>query len=194
MSWRRPVPLFSATIGLLVFSVSLNALQTRRILALVSTNAVTPTTIGRTAGPLVGFSLSGVPREVTLRSDRPTLVYYFDPACTYCQRNWPNLEALAAAAPGRYRVIATSAKRDLRRYLTGRQLSLDVVEGLSVATWTSFGFSGTPHTIVVSPEGMVTHDWRGAFTPRVQRQLEDLFGVDLPGMAPPSVEAPTPEQ
>lgn len=190
MSLPRPASLLSITIALLVLSVGVNALQSRRILALVASSAITPTTIGQTAPPIVGFSLAGSPREVALRGNLPTLVYYFDPGCTYCEQNWPNLQALAAAAEGRYRMLAVSAKRDLRQYLDDRQLNLDVVEGLSAAARAGFGFAGTPHTIVVSPDGMITHDWRGAFTPRGQRQLEDLFGVELPGITPPPADAP----
>src|SRR5271157_1080084 len=49
--------------------------------------------------PLKGTTPLGVPvvHDFT-RSDSPTLVLGFYPACPFCQENWPNWKAIAAKA------------------------------------------------------------------------------------------------
>jgi peroxiredoxin len=140
--------------------------------------------VGLSAADLSGFSLEGVPRTVDLPTPLPVVVYFFSPSCAWCERNWANVEALSRAASHRYRVVAVSTERSLKAYVTERRLTVDVLEGLDERVRRSFGFTLTPHTIVVSPEGLITHDWRGAFTPRVERQVEELFDILLPGVAP----------
>jgi len=40
----------------------------------------------------------------------------------------------------------------------------------------------TPQTIVVSPEGQVVENWTGAYTEEQQKQVEQYFGITLPGL------------
>lgn len=40
---------------------------------------------------------------------------------------------------------------------------------------------GTPRTIVVSRDGAVVRDWVGAYTNATLQEVEQFFGVDLPG-------------
>jgi len=181
VKWSKPVSVLGATLLLLLLSTGVNVLQAQRIHSLVSANPSVSSVVGRTVKSLTGLSLDGSPVDISLRADRPTVVYFFSSKCKFCDMNWTNIQALASAAMGRFRVVAVSTERGLRGYLAARHVTVEVLEGISDNTRESFGFSGTPHTVVVSFEGLVTHEWRGAYTPRMQRQIEDLFDVALPG-------------
>lgn len=185
MSRPRPQVFLLTVLVLFALSAGVNILQAQRIHSLLDFQSTPPSTIGKRITAITGFSSSGESRQLDLRATVPTVVYYFSPTCGWCERNWPNVKALAAGADGRYRVLLLSSARDTRAYLNARELGqFDVIEGIDEGTRRAFGFAATPHTIVVSNGGLVTHDWRGAFTPRVERQLEELFAIDLPGLLP----------
>ena len=174
-------------VGLVALCVSagVNILQAQRIRSLMDTQSAPATVIGKKVTAVTGFWTSGGQRQLSLRDNVPTVVYYFSPTCGWCERNWANIQAVAAGAQGRYRIVLVSTSRDTRPYLEARSLErLEAIEGIDDATRRAFGFSATPHTIVVANDGLITHDWRGAFTPRTQRQIEELFGIDLPGLLP----------
>jgi len=40
----------------------------------------------------------------------------------------------------------------------------------------------TPQTLVVSPNGKLLKHWRGAFAGKIQAEIEQYFGVKLPGL------------
>jgi hypothetical protein len=40
--------------------------------------------------------------------------------------------------------------------------------------------SGTPETLLVSSEGVVVNDWRGAYGPDIVSSLQEVLGVKLP--------------
>ncbi len=188
--WSQSATFLSAMMVLVVLSAGLNVLQAQRIRALVSAESSTPSVIGQTAPAVSGYAVSGDPREVSLRADIPSVVYFFEPGCEWCDRNWRNIETLAASASGRFRVLAVSRVRGVRPYLEARHLTVDVVEGISENVRQSLGLYGAPATIAVSAEGLITHVWRGAFTPRSQRQIEELFGVVLPGLPQTAIDHP----
>jgi hypothetical protein len=184
----RPLNVLTITTVLLVASASVNVIQAQRIRSMVSASPFTSKLIGQTAPPLVGFSLAGMPWEQPLRGSLPTVVYYFSRTCKWCELNWPSVQALAAAAAGRYRVLAVSPDRDLANYVRAHEVRMDVMEGLTEQTRERYGFSGTPRTVVVSSGGLITHDWFGMFVQRNQRQIEDLFEVALPEITVPIIE------
>lgn len=180
--WSRSTLFVSCVMLLLLLSAGVNVLQARRIQAL--TYVEETSTIGQRIETLNGFSVTGVPLTIALRGSIPTVVYFFSPTCAWCERNWPNIEALRAGAKGRYRLLAVTASRGTADYMRSRRIQVDVLEGLGENIRKDLGFSATPRTLVVSTEGTVTHDWRGAFTPRIERQVLDLFGITLPGVLP----------
>jgi hypothetical protein len=195
---RRDKSLFPRTkvfitllLASLVASAGINVLQARRIHLLVDPGKPVASLVGKPASPLAGFSLSGTPIEL-VATGQTTVLYYFSPTCAWCERNWANIDALIAGSNGRYRVVGVATGRGLADFVARRRLPFDVIEGLSDNTRQHYGFSGTPHTVVVSAEGLITHEWRGAFTPRIERQVEDLFGVLLPGVASGSSAAGSP--
>lgn len=169
---------------LLTLSAGVNILQAQKIHTLLDAQAP-HVSVGRRVETITGFSLAGAPRQVTLRDGVARLVYYFSPTCGWCERNWLNVQALVSGAAGRYRLVLVSSSRAVDSYVRARHLDgIDVVEGIDEGTRQAFGFSGTPHTIMVSGDGLITHDWRGAYTPRTERQIEELFDVPLPGVVP----------
>jgi len=185
--WKSSVPY---ALVLLAVSAGVNVLQAQKIKSMRDSGKP-PSSIDRVAAPVAGFSMAGLPLELAPRGDVPTVLYYFSPTCSWCDRNWDNIGALVAAANGRYRVVAVSTTRGLREYADTRGLNLDVIEGISENTRQAFGFTSTPHTLVVSTEGVITHEWRGAFTPRIERQIEQLFGIELPGIRSAPAETPS---
>lgn len=192
MRWTRSGVVSGLTVVLLMLSVGVNVLQARRIKAMVDANASVASSIGDRVVPLEGFSLQGAPLLKPVARDVPTMLYYFSPTCAWCDRNWDNIKALDRGAQGRYRVILLTRARDVRQYLVERGLNLEVVEGVSESTVQAYKLNGTPQTLVASIEGIVTHEWRGAFTPRIERQIEELFGVSLPGIVVPVKPASAP--
>jgi hypothetical protein len=44
------------------------------------------------------------------------------------------------------------------------------------------GLASTPQTIVIGSDGKVLKNWVGAFTSRVQPEIEQFFEVRLPGL------------
>jgi hypothetical protein len=94
---------------------------------------------------------------------------------------------------GRYRFIAIAATADagieLSRLRT-EGLALEVLTGLDDQTIAAYGFRGTPHTVVVSPDGRVLSSWAGAYSGAALVPVEQFFAVKLPGIlpAPPKSE------
>lgn len=184
MARQLKFSLFAGTVCvLLTLSAGVNVLQARRIRSLLDATQASPV-LGTRAPVLTGYSVLGTQVEVRLDTGLPTFVYYFSPSCGWCERNWANIQALAFAGKDKFRVVAVTTERNLRDYLYQRQVTVDVIEGISENTRARFGFRPTPHTVVVSGDGVITRDWQGAFTPRIERQIEELFVVDLPGLSP----------
>jgi hypothetical protein len=189
-NWTRSSLVSVLTVVLLMLSVGVNVLQARRIKAMIDARASAASSIGHPIVPIKGYSLEGVPVLKSVAKDVPTVLYYFSPTCVWCNRNWDNIRALDRGAHGRYQVVLLTRARGVREYLKQYGLEIEVVEGISESVVEAYKLGGTPQTIVASIEGLVTHDWRGAFTPRIERQIEELFGISLPGMVLPVNPAP----
>jgi len=173
---------------LLVCSVGANVLQARKIFALVDPSVPRHSRVGKSVAPIQVQSPDGSRHVVRFNVGVPTVVYFFSPTCAWCERNWDNVRALAAASAGRYRVIAVAAESRLSAFVDTHALpQVDVFGGLTAEAQTALGLSSTPHTLVVSAQGLVSHDWIGAYQGTVLRELEDLLDISLPGLlTPPS--------
>jgi len=180
----RPSILVPVVMVLLVVSVGVNVLQAQKILTLVNRSASPVSLVSKQLSAIDGKSVSGQSVSVQLKGSLPTVVYHFSTTCSWCERNWTNLEALARAAGGRYRVIVVTTEAGVRSYAEARGLDVEVVEQLDSSAVQALNLGGTPRTIAVGADGVVTHDWSGAYAGRIARQVEDLFGVDLPGLQP----------
>jgi len=168
---------------LLLMSVGLNVVLSQELRA--SRSASGPSLEAGTLVPdIVGLSRDGAPVRISFDADVPTVLYYFKDDCGWCERNWPNVNALVTQTRGRYRVIgiaassATSANR--REHLA----LLPVVTGLDAETIAAYRFYGTPQTVVVAPGGRVLKSWTGAYQSRQADVIGEFFGVALPGLLP----------
>lgn len=171
--------------ALLVASVSVNALQAKKIFDLMEPSRPVRSHVGEVVQPIEVRDADGGDISVALDRGTPTLVYFFSPACAWCERNWANIQAIADAADGRYRVVAVTSEADLSAFSQKHPLkNVQVFGGLSQESHDKLGFTGTPHTLVVSAQGIVSHEWAGAFQGASVRQLEELFNVVLPGLSP----------
>jgi len=173
---------------LLVLSLTVNVQQALRIRGLLNQGAPEPL-VGMQAAPIEGWTPGGAPVTLAMGRGLPTVLYYFSPTCTWCEANWPAIDTLARQAEGRYRVIALTTARDLRPFADARNLHLDIVEGISPETMAQYRFSGTPHTVVVDVEGTIVQSWRGAYTGRVGRQVQEWFKMPLPEVIALPVDA-----
>lgn len=167
---------------LLLVSSAVNVLQAQRIQSLLRTTGVGASVIGQKASRIEGVTTDGTRATVSFDERRPTVLYYFSATCGWCERNWVNVQALQDAAAGRYRLVAVSSERGLGEYVRQHQLGVEVIEGISENVRAAYAFYGTPHTVVVDAGGVVTHEWRGAYGARIGRQVEELFGLVLPGV------------
>jgi hypothetical protein len=165
---------------LLVVSISLNVVQSHRLRA--AGRGVEVDLRTGTAVPLVdGTSVTGESRQIRYGAGTlPTIVYFFNPRCGWCERNWDSLATLERATRGRYRLIAvTTAKPDDYRAWAAK-LPVETMWRISEASRQAYRFSGTPHTLVVSPEGRVVTSWVGAYTGAAKTRVERFFRVSLP--------------
>lgn len=174
----------SVVMVVLVASVGVNVLQAQKIRALVSRPSVASPVIGKQVLSLRGVSPHGAPIDIALKGALPTVLYHFSSSCGWCERNWRNIEAVAEAAAGRYRVVAVTTEKNVQSYLQQRGISLEVVEQIDPELERLLNLAGTPKTLAIGSDGVVTHEWLGAYQNRVGRQIEELFGLTLPGTAP----------
>lgn len=108
---------------------------------------------------------SGEP--VALRSlasaDRPTLLWFWAPHCTFCIREAPDVLALSASHGDELQILGLGAQDDLDQAMgfleTTGTGDLDMVWDATGETWVHFGVTNQPTVVVVSPEGEVQATW-----------------------------------
>ena len=169
-----------ASIILLILSVGINVVLVKRLHAL--THVDTGLQSGERVHALDVTSLDGRPVRIAFTGDLPTVLYYFSPTCAWCERNWDNVRALAAGAPGRYQLIGLSTSAEIGEFMQKRGLAFDVYSGVSDEAVRTYHLNGTPQTVVVSGKGTVIRAWPGAYTPDATREIERQFGLSLPGI------------
>lgn len=125
------------------------------------------------------------PIEVRLNGGTPTLIYYFSPVCAWCERNWANIEAIASASGGRYRVLGLTTVPHLKPFLDARSVNFEVYSGLEPGIRAQLKLTSTPATILVGGDGKVEGVWSGAYTGPTAKELAKRFSVRLPGLDPP---------
>ncbi len=113
----------------------------------------------------------------------PTVLYVWDPNCGWCLRNQANVLALARQTRDRYQLVPVSISR-----LEPVDSSwLEEFAGLvyhapTEASKRAYSLGGVPRTIVISQAGTVEKLWRGAYVEEVCREVENYFGIRLPGI------------
>jgi hypothetical protein len=131
------------------------------------------------------MTVSGNALQLDWRADRrPIVVYIFSPQCAWCARNLENIKSLSASRGSKYRFVGISLlDSGLAEYVSRQNLRFETYSSPRRADGQRFG-SVTPETLIADPDGTVRHDWQGAYTPQLQREIESVMGVKLPGLTP----------
>jgi peroxiredoxin len=129
-------------------------------------------------------NLDGTPTTFSLSStSKPTIIYYFSPACGWCRRNEDNFKALFEKKRGDFQFVALSnSHEDLQEYIADRKWEFRTLVEPSDEVLQMFKLSGTPQTIVVSSDGEVLRSWSGAYVGTTQDEVESYFDLKLPGI------------
>ena len=174
--------------AILLFSVALNVVLARRVRSVTYARWAGVSNYklnaGATVPPIAANRLGGQQETVSYQSvDRPTVLYVFTPTCTWCARNMENLKTLVNKESGRYRFVGLSLSAEgLAEYTAKNELKFPIYSGLSTETKQAYKLTGTPQTIVVSPEGKVLQNWMGVYVGDQKTQVEAYFHVSLPGL------------
>jgi hypothetical protein len=192
--WRRVFDLsgFATILSvLLVLSVSLNLVLAQRLRA-ATTPRASPASRALKVGQVVG-ALSGQTRHGTAlrpelqaqrydpRGDRGTLLYFSSAKCKWSQYNLATFTDLARRVRDHYRIVAvdvTPGLKDEPSHLDDVPGAL-VLRNLSADTLQTFRISGTPETMVISPESKIDRVWVGAYGPQNAAEVSQYFHVVL---------------
>lgn len=114
---------------------------------------------------------------------RSVLLYIFRESCIWCARNMPNVRSLIRSPNLQYRLVGLSLSDEaLRTYVQNNGLSFPVYTNAQFANGSAFSADGTPETLILSPSGIITQRWLGAYSGSMQRDIERVLGVTLPGL------------
>ena len=183
---RRVVWAMAAMLGVSLVTNLLLAYRIRTLNdSLAELNAPPPAVqVGTKVSPIKAQNLGGQTQVISYtEEDRPLVLYIFTPQCSWCARNLPNLKALLAQGRGSYRFVGLSlTDKEVRDYAAKNQLELPIYFNPSDEAMREYKLGGTPQTIVISREGKVVKNWVGAYTGSQQAEVEQFFGVNLPGI------------
>jgi len=194
--------MITSTLPLMGLSVFLNVVLAtrvltldRRIAAIQADGELQP---GTKVDAFIGSSIDGETATVSFAdSSLPTVLYVMRPSCVWCKRNESNLRSLAEQAPGRYRLLMLSLDSNgLKEYQQEHNVSIPIVTDIPGSARDQFMMGGTPQTTMVSPTGVVLHNWMGFYNSKTGRQISATLGVALPGLdadAPSQLSAKDPE-
>jgi hypothetical protein len=172
----------------LAVSVTLNVLLAHRVRSMTYARSASMAEyqlkVGIAVPPIAVKQLDGQQELITYQGEnQSTVLYVFTPPCSWCARNMDNFKTLLGKESGEYRFIALSlSENSLAEYVAKNDLKLPVYSGISMDTKAAYKLSGTPQTIVVSPEGRVLQNWMGAYVGDQKSQVEAFFHVSLPGL------------
>jgi len=173
---------------LLLGSLSLNVYLGWRIKQASTTSGVPQNTFTLSPGmkidPFAAVGLDGKQQTISYAAtDKPTVFYVLSPTCVWCERNKANIEKLVELKGNDYQFIGLSlTEAGLKEYAEGHHLKFPIYTRLTSKTIDSLGLGGTPQTIVISPEGLVLKNWKGAYAELTQPEVEAYFGLRLPGL------------
>lgn len=194
---RPPTPghasrVLTAVTLALVSSIILNVFLAHRLRSLNDSRSAKISEyqlkIGTSVPAIAAKRLDGERTVISYQgTSQPTVLYVFTPPCIWCARNLDNFKALLGKESDEYRFIALSLSEDgLAQYVAKNELKVPVYSGLTTQTKQAYKLSGTPQTIVVSPDGRVLQNWIGAYVGDQKTQVERFFHLDLPGIRPSS--------
>jgi hypothetical protein len=135
---------------------------------------------GTIVPPLIGTDTAGVARSIDYDTTDLTVVYYFDPTCSWTKRNWQSVRSLQQITADRVRFVGAAAGVVSQMLADAERLTFEVVGGLSEAQRRAYDFGSAPRTVVIGRGGRVRRAWRGAFMGNLRGEIERYFGVSLP--------------
>ena len=139
---------------------------------------------GTMVQPITVTSLSGTREIVDYKKyDKPTVIYVISPSCVWCKRNTQNINALASRKAEAFHFVGVSlSEPGLAEYLNSHGLDFPTYQQLAPESRQMLGLGATPQTIVISRDGRVLKNWIGAFNSELQPEIEEFFGIQLPGL------------
>jgi peroxiredoxin len=183
---RRADPVILA---LLALSLSANVYLYR--LQPASVPVITPLEAGERVPEFAAKGLGGEHVDVRFRT-RPVVLYTFSPTCGWCERNLDNAREVARRVAGRYDFIGVALdSRNAEHYLRERQLGWRVIKDVPADVKRAYRMAGTPQTIVIGIGGVVRKAWSGAYDGKIASDVEEFFGLTLPGLM--ELDRPTPK-
>lgn len=178
-------------IVLLLSSIFLNLLLSFEIknlknkLSLVSNETKAhQLTLGKIVKPLTVQDLNGNDLSIDYKnSDQPTIIYIFSPDCAWCDRNLQNIKDLYEKTQKQYRFIGVSVQRDSAvKHSEEKGILFPVFYNPSDLSRIEYNIRSTPSTYVISPDSKIIKFWAGAYDNATQKDVEDFFQVNLPGL------------
>ena len=141
--------------------------------------------LGSSVPEIVAYRLGGAKETVRLvGTDRPTLLYVLRPDCHWTLQNMPNFNALSDASGREFSVVGLSLSAlGLAEFVQGYHVSVPIYYGADPRVIERLGVSGTPETLLISTRGTVLRSWRGAYSPKVQKEIGSQLQLQFPGLA-----------
>lgn len=179
---------FIGILALLICSIAVNVLLARKIdnlrYTITSLKEEGNLQPGETVPTLSAKGLDGTDISFTYENSQlPSIIYVLGPGCSWCEKNQKNAEVLANKVVNKYRFIAISLNSNgLKEYVNSHQIPFAVYTDLPQDIKSKYKFGGTPQTVVVSSEGRVLKNWRGAYTDDLKTEIESFFSISLPGI------------
>ncbi len=139
--------------------------------------------VGRTAQPLKAHSIDGTPVSMPLAGDEiPTVIYVYSPQCIWSTRNIDNIKTLVSETKEKYRFVGLAlSEASLDQYILKYNLSFPTFKMPDTCSRNDLRIVGTPQTIILSKNGRIVKNWYGAYSGRLKTEVEDYFGLTLPG-------------
>jgi peroxiredoxin len=169
---------------LLSLSIAVNVTQGKRLLELArEADSSRPASKLTTASDFSANDLNGVKVLFSFgtKAPRPRVLYIFSPECSWCERNSDAVNSLASQIRDNYEMVGVSVLSvGLKKFVRDRRVNFPVYEGISTAAIEAYRLQTTPETFVISPDGRILADWKGAYIGLTKVRVERFFRIVLP--------------
>lgn len=153
--------------------------------------------VGKSVGPVEATTLDGRPVTLATTSRVGRLYYVYSASCGWCVKNAENMRVVIDAARARgFEVYALAlSATDAATFLESHRTRADILLP-TAATREGYHLGGTPQTLLISADGKVLKNWRGAFVGKTAEEVESYFQITLPGLPSPMpvADATSPSQ
>jgi peroxiredoxin len=138
------------------------------------------------AAPEVKARLAGGgPTSLKWGDSKLTILYYFDPGCSWCKRNAAAFSGLVQQVRGRARVVSyTPTLKGLEQFKLSTHHEADIITDDRQDIRSILKLGGTPQTLLVDSKGHVVKNWSGAYVELNKRDIETYFGITIPDLLP----------